>query len=156
MWLLLTPCPAEPGFTLFSKQSRSRSVGFWRSQLIWICTVCHQEYEFIATIWIKLSDWLKIKSGCGIFIYSAGQGSRYLLKKNWMSPVDYRVMYLKCSDGYVGIEWQIVYFELGLHSLRKHAYSNILKILPPKKWKFSDKNSDIFHISAQNKDCGTR
>ena len=23
------------------KQSRSRSTGFWRSQLIWICTVCH-------------------------------------------------------------------------------------------------------------------
>ena len=41
-------------------------------------------------------------------------------------------------------------------SLRKHAYSNILKILPPTKWKFSDKNSDIFHISAQNIDCGTR
>ena len=41
-------------------------------------------------------------------------------------------------------------------TLRKHAYSNILKILPPKKWKFSDKNPDIFHISAQNIDCGTR
>ena len=42
-----------------------------------------------------------------------------------------------------------------LISLRKQAYSNILKILPPKKkWKFSDKNSDIFFISAQNKDCG--
>ena len=32
--------------------------------------------------------------------------------------------------------------------------SNILKILQPKKWKFTDKNSDIFHISAQNLDCG--
>ena len=31
---------------------------------------------------------------------------------------------------------------------------NILKILPPKIVKFSDKNSDIFHISAQNVDCG--
>ena len=40
-------------------------------------------------------------------------------------------------------------------TLRKHAYSNILKILPPKKkWKFSDKNSGIFHNSAQNIDCG--
>ena len=40
-------------------------------------------------------------------------------------------------------------------TLRKHAYSNILKILPPKKWKFSDKKkSDIFQISAQNIDCG--
>ena len=42
------------------------------------------------------------------------------------------------------------------NTLRKHAYSNtcILKISPPKNWKFSDKNSDIFHISAQNLDCG--
>ena len=23
-----------------------------------------------------------------------------------------------------------------------------------KKWKFSDKNCDIFHVSAQNRDCG--
>ena len=38
-------------------------------------------------------------------------------------------------------------------TLRKHAYSNILKILQPKRGKFSDKNSDIFHISAQNIDC---
>ena len=40
------------------------------------------------------------------------------------------------------------------YPLRKRAYLNILKILPPKKWKFSDKNSDTFLISAQNIDCG--
>ena len=39
-------------------------------------------------------------------------------------------------------------------SLRKHTYSNILKITPPENYKFSDKNSDIFHISVQNIDCG--
>ena len=38
--------------------------------------------------------------------------------------------------------------------LQKHAYSNTLKILPPKNGNFSDKNSDSFHISAQNIDCG--
>ena len=38
--------------------------------------------------------------------------------------------------------------------LRKHAYSNILKILPPKNENFQIKNSDIFHVSAQNIDCG--
>ena len=38
--------------------------------------------------------------------------------------------------------------------LRKHAYSNILKISPPKTENFQIKNSDIFHISAQNTDCG--
>ena len=39
-------------------------------------------------------------------------------------------------------------------SLRKHAYSNILKILPPKNENFEIKIFDIFHISAQNIDCG--
>ena len=39
-------------------------------------------------------------------------------------------------------------------ALRKHAYSNLLKILQPKKQNFQIKNSDIFHIPAQNIDCG--
>ena len=39
-------------------------------------------------------------------------------------------------------------------SLRKHAYLNILKILPPKNENFQIKNADIFHTSAQNIDCG--
>ena len=38
-------------------------------------------------------------------------------------------------------------------ALRKHAYSNILKILPPKNENFQIKNSDNYHISAQNIDC---
>ena len=38
---------------------------------------------------------------------------------------------------------------------KKIAYSNILKILPPKNEKFQIlKNSDILHVSAQNIDCG--
>ena len=49
----------------------------------------------------------------------------------------------------------------------KHAYSNALKISPQNKQinkkkkkkkkknrKVSDKNSDIFHMSSQNIDCG--
>ena len=43
---------------------------------------------------------------------------------------------------------------LGTYPLRKHAYSNILRILPPKNENFQIKYSDIFHISAQNIDCG--
>ena len=39
-------------------------------------------------------------------------------------------------------------------SLQKHAYSNVLKILPPKNENFQLKNPDIFHTSAQNIDCG--
>ena len=41
-----------------------------------------------------------------------------------------------------------------VYALRKHAYSNILKILQPKKENFRVKNSVIFHITAQNIDCG--
>ena len=38
--------------------------------------------------------------------------------------------------------------------LRKHAYSNIQKILPPINENFQIKKFDIFYISAQNIDCG--
>ena len=38
--------------------------------------------------------------------------------------------------------------------ITKHAYSNISKTLPPKTENFQIKNFDMFHISAQNIDCG--
>ena len=38
--------------------------------------------------------------------------------------------------------------------LQKHAHSNILKILQPKKENFQIKNSIIFQIPVQNIDCG--
>ena len=41
-----------------------------------------------------------------------------------------------------------------IRSITKHTYSNILKILPPKYENFLIKNSNIFHVSAQNIDCG--
>ena len=39
--LKFNPSPAEPDMSCLCKQCRSRSVGFWRSKLIWIYTVCH-------------------------------------------------------------------------------------------------------------------
>ena len=50
---VLTLVLLNPDMSCLCKQCRSRSVGFWRSQLIWICTVCHYVCEFISTIWIK-------------------------------------------------------------------------------------------------------
>ena len=38
--------------------------------------------------------------------------------------------------------------------LRKHAYSNVLKILQPKTVNFQIIKMIFFHISAQNIDCG--
>ena len=53
---------------------------------------------------------------------------------------------------YCCVQWILV-----KHSLRKHAYSHILKILQPKTEHFQmKKNLIIFfvHIPAQNIDCG--
>ena len=56
-------------------------------------------------------------------------------------------------NGIDSSEFSNLYF-VSSWTLRKHAYSNtcILKILPPKIENFQIKNSDIFHISAQNID----
>ena len=56
-------------------------------------------------------------------------------------------------DTYRNRSFSLLY-EYPFNTLRKHAYSNILKILQPKKEIFLIKNSDIFHISVQNIDCG--
>ena len=37
---------------------------------------------------------------------------------------------------------------------KTRLFTNILKILSPKNENFQMKNSDMFHISAQNIDCG--
>ena len=50
---LLTLVLLNPDIPCHCKQWRSRSVGFWRSQLIWICTVCHSVCEYVSTTWIK-------------------------------------------------------------------------------------------------------
>ena len=38
--------------------------------------------------------------------------------------------------------------------LRKTCLFKYIETFTTKKWNFSDKNSDSFHISAQNIDCG--
>ena len=48
------------------KQCRSWLVGFCTTDLDLHCL----SLEFVATTWIKLSDWLKTRSGCGINFFS--------------------------------------------------------------------------------------
>ena len=57
------------------------------------------------------------------------------------------MLYRNYCNGFRSEAWSKI------KSLRKHAYSNILKILPPRNENFQMKISDIFHISAQNIDC---
>ena len=58
----------------------------------------------------------------------------------FLKPFTLEFLNLKC----LSVHW----------SLRKHDYSNISKSSPPKTEIFQIKNSDIFHISAQNIECG--
>ena len=53
MDLYLTLVLLNPGISCLYKQCRCRSVGFYRSQLIWICTVCHSVCEFVSITWTK-------------------------------------------------------------------------------------------------------
>ena len=62
----------NPDIPYLCQQCRSRSVCFWRSQLIWICTVCH----YLNLYQQSGSSNLKINSGSGILIYSAWQELR--------------------------------------------------------------------------------
>ena len=45
-------------------------------------------------------------------------------------------------------------FPKKLHFITKTRLFKYIEIFTTKNWKFSDKNSDIIHISAQNIDCG--
>ena len=60
----------------------------------------------------------------------------------------------KCRSPQIELCGKIKSKRLPFETLRKHAYSSILKIFPPKNENFQIKNSDIFHISAQNINCG--
>ena len=82
------------------KQCRSRSVGFWRSQLIWICTDCNQVCEFDSITLKKQSDWLKFRSGSGFLIYSAWQGLSRIYKLNKVDFLITELMLLQytCSS----------------------------------------------------------
>ena len=69
-----------------------------------------------------------------------------LLKLNWIM----KYQFLRTIEPLI-----IILLSVSLSvTLRKHAYSNILKILPPKNENFQMKISSSFHISAQNIDCG--
>ena len=53
----------NPDMPCLCKRFRSRLVGFFRSQLIWIYTVWYKVCECVLTNWVKQSDWLKLQVG---------------------------------------------------------------------------------------------
>ena len=61
------------------------------------------------------------------------------------------VLLLHLMDRDSCTNWLYLFQSIFYTSLRKHIYSNILKILQSKTEFFQIKKSDIFHISAQNR-----
>ena len=95
----------------------------------------------------------------GIVTYNNRDGfGAYMIDCEWnIVPSEERPIELKFLKFNIRKTSQcsVHFLEVGLIiSLRKHAYSNILRILPPKHENFQMKISDIFHISAQNTDYG--
>ena len=89
---------------------------------------------------------VKISEGCDLL--QLPYYSTYSGRQAWANSVDLDQMPQNAASD------QGLHCLLLINSLRKHAYSNIMRILPPKNEKFQIKNSDVFHISAQNIDCG--
>ena len=98
----LTLVLLSPDIPCLCKQCRSRSVGFWRSHLIWTCTVCHSVFEFISTTWIKViwvaENW---KRTWQLHLFSRTRVNSTLLQ----SPQNLnRSMWLSCGVS----KWQTV------------------------------------------------
>ena len=143
---LLTLVLLNPDMPCLWKQCRSRSEGVFRSQLIWIYTVCHKLCQFASTTWVNETDWLKITSGRGILIYLAWHGFQITLGcELFIGVLDF---FLNCWSEPMSNKAFVTILYAGTtklvctskQPLRKHAYSNILKIVQPKTGKISRQN----------------
>ena len=76
-----------------------------------------------------------------------------LVTKSNPERLQFKASYL-CDGQFLLQQINPVWLYIWGPTLRKHAYSKLLIISPPKKENFQIKNSDIFHISSQNIDCG--
>ena len=65
---MVNPGPAEPRICSASANSADPD------EFASLDLYCHSICEFISTTWIKQSNWLMIRSGLGILIYSSWQG----------------------------------------------------------------------------------
>ena len=128
---------------LNEKQCRSRSVGFLRSQLIWIYTVCKDRVYLgsagqglISSIHV-CPFILESKTNTDISEFS----SKYMYGRStyidFLETILYQtILVIILSKPYITNQvLTALVGQLPLRSvaLRKHAYSNILKILPSKK-----------------------
>ena len=103
--------------------------------------ICHSLCEFILTICIKESDWLTIRNGCGILIYSAWQGSRGLDTFSIFSAIFYT------GDNFCNFLFEFhntKYLWKGVYSKRKEFASKGSKFFPFREDPFQKGDKTIF------------
>ena len=103
----------------------------WMCRQVWVNAVNTCRYMFKPEN--KKNSYLFIM--CCYFFYEEGTSIKQMLPAKWI-----------CKE--------MQSLNSLLFTLQKHAYLNILRILPPKNENFQMKNSGGFHISAQNIECG--
>ena len=63
-------------------------------------------------------------------------------------------MFCSLAVPYFSINFRLRCLRFGFLDITKTGLFKYIENFTTKNWKFSDKNSDIFHISALNIDCG--
>ena len=112
----------------------------WANDIVYQCPMAQSIHKFgcTPTVFIfEINDWARVTQSqmCPAFFV--------------VDPA------LTAEPTYTNESFLINWTDSFLIITKNHAYSNILKILPPKNEKKNQiKNPDIFLISAQNIDCG--
>ena len=111
----------------------------WALISIQSLAVCHDEKAHLCLYTTAYKD--------GVHEVTLSQSSDEKSANMLIAELGYAVPILGST-----LEMEFLTDQAGQYALRKHANSNMLKTLQPKKENFHLKNSDIFHISAQNID----
>ena len=111
---------------------------------IYIHLICKFQEHPIETEWVMLIT----KSNRNFFSNQGDVTLRWMIRSDQFSNLSEISSFSTLSASFRNI--------LNKLSLRKHAYSNIYRILPAKNENFQMKNSGSFHISALSIGCWHR
>ena len=109
----------------------------------------------------ELNFW-KQQPPTGLHFYKTAPPTGFEYNQPPLSPNNFAGTALRVLMAYLQNQWityEPQHQKMYLRTCEPSHYENTpiqtyWKIYHQKKWKFSDKNSDIFYISAQNIDCG--
>ena len=141
LWPMDSPRNTNNIFTRIKGNSFSRKKNAEILICVSLCYLCYR--NCLSSIYLFYYFFLLI-----YFFFSSVKIFTCAFYPTW-SLSDYTYVNTKWARYQIVYERDIFLWCSLTISLWKHAYSNIMKILPPKNENFQIKNSDIFHVSAQ-------